>query len=555
MLTYLKNEDGAALKHCADAALYEFRVYRMSDLMKTLNDKQCLRRCALIVCLILIPFFLYSFYWYQTSGRLSLLLLILLLATLMLALLIPFGLKALDSPKASITSYAAVLSFFAIIFVFIFPPLTVADEDHHFAATYWMASCALGEGSWNDSRTLQMRPEDESLLFEETAPMISESSYRRVLDNAELFSSNDELIAVDITGDFYLSVAGDNFVARIPSIIGVVIARILNLGAYPLFYLGRIIPALAFVVCCVLAVKITPVAKGAFIVASLLPMTLNLASSYSYDCGIISLSFLFLACAMKGIFGQDNLAKIDLVLLGVTAVLLAPCKVIYSLEFILLFFIPNKKFPSKKIALAFKGCVLLCAMSFIALLRMATLTSLAAGTNSLYSAGGTSVSLVYLLQHPVQTGILFIRTMIELGDFYFMSAIGSSLGWLQGDLSAPTYFILGYILCAVYSVQATADDTAVISFRTKFLYTLIVCGILFASMLALLLNWTSIDSTVIQGVQGRYILPAMPLIFMLFRFKEGRVSCSVIPFSFTCMYILNAFYLVQFFARALLLVA
>ena len=167
-------------------------------------------------------------------------------------------------------------------------------------------------------------------------------------------------------------------------------------------------------------------------------MTLNLASSYSYDCGIISLSFLFLACAMKGIFGQDNLAKIDLVLLGVTAVLLAPCKVIYSLEFILLFFIPNKKFPSKKIALAFKGCVLLCAMSFIATSSNGY-SHLTRCRNKFPILCWWHLGLPRLsLAASRQTGILFIRTMIELGDFYFMSAIGSSLGWLQGDLSAPT---------------------------------------------------------------------------------------------------------------------
>ena len=526
----------------------------MSDLIEVRNCGHNLKRCVLIVCLILIPFCLYSFYWYQTSGRFSLLLLILLLAAVMLALLIPFGLKALDSPKAYLAGYAAVLSFFALVFVFIFPPLTVADEDHHFAATYWMANCVLGDVSWNDSRTLQMRPDDESLLFEETSPNISESSYRRVLDHAELFSSSDELVPVDITEHFSLSVAGDNFVTKIPSIIGVVLARLLNLGAYPLFYLGRIFPALTFVICCVLAVKITPVAKGAFIVASLLPMTLNLASSYSYDCGIISLSFLFLACAMKGIFGQDRLTKKDLALIAVTAILLAPCKVIYSLEFILIFLIPNKRFPSRKIALAYKGGVLVCAMASIMLLRMTTITSLAGGSGSQYSSEGSSVSLSYLLMHPIQTAILFIRTLIELGDFYFMSAIGSSLGWLQGNLSAPTYFILGYILCAVYSVQATANDSVEISFRAKFIYGLISSGILLASMLALLLNWTSLDSPVIQGVQGRYVLPAMPLIFMLFRYKMGKTSGNVIPFSFTCMYVLNAFYLVQFFARALLLV-
>ena len=127
------------------------------------------------------------------------------------------------------------------------------------------------------------------------------------------------------------------------------------------------------------------------------------------------------------------------------------------------------------------------------------------------------------------------------------------LGWLQGDLSAPSYLILAFILCAAYSVQASTGDNVAISFRYKFLFVLIASGILFASMLALLLDWTSLGATVIQGVQGRYLLPAMPLLFMLLRYRAGKVDTNVLPFSLTCMFVLNAFYVVQFFARALLL--
>lgn len=517
------------------------------------SSKPKLKNCLITVALVLIPFLIYAFYWHSTSGRLSLILLILSFVAMLLGLLILYTLRRLDSIRASLTAYAAILSFFCLLFVFIFPPLTVADEDHHFAATYWMANCVTGSGSWNDSSTLLMRPEDEALLFEETNPRVSDNSYRQILERATLFADSSETVVVDIDEHFSLSISRDNLVTKIPSIIGVIIARALNLGAYPLFYFGRIFSCLAYIICCVIAVKKTPIAKPAFVVASLLPMSLNLAASYSYDCGIISLSFLFLSYALKGIFDDGKLQISDQIVIFLSAALLAPCKVIYSLEFLLVFLIPTSKFSSKRIGIMFKIGVLIGALASIMALRFANLAAMTTGKTSTSVMGAEPFTIATLIQHPSETALIFIRTLIEQGDFYINSAIGAYLGWIQSELGSPFYFIIGYILCSLYSVQPSVNDSITLSFRHKVAFFAICTGILLASMLALLLDWTSFGSNIIQGVQGRYLLPAIPLIFMLFRSGKGRLDVNTLPFSFVCMATINAFYMIQFFARVLLL--
>ena len=74
---------------------------------------------------------------------------------------------------------------------------------------------------------------------------------------------------------------------KLPSALGIVLATLLNLGSFPLFYLGRFFNLLMFAALAYFAVRITPVGKNAMMVAGLLPMTLHLASSYSYDAGIM----------------------------------------------------------------------------------------------------------------------------------------------------------------------------------------------------------------------------------------------------------------------------
>ncbi|WP_317416514.1 DUF2142 domain-containing protein [Thermophilibacter provencensis] len=513
-------------------------------------SKTSLKHCLALLSLVLTPFILYSVYWYSATKRLSLLLLVIVFTILLLTLLVLFGINCLNTLRRNLSVYAAVLSFFCLIFVFIFPPLTVADEDHHFAATYWMANCVTGSGSWTDSSTLLMRPEDAALLFDETNPRISESSYRHILEYASPFSKSEEMVSIDIDEHFTLSINGDNLITKIPSIVGVVLARALNLGSYPLFYLGRIFSCVAYVACCVIAVKKTPVAKSAFIVASMLPMSLNLAASYSYDCGIIGISFLFLSFTLRAIFLEKKLSITELITIAVSATLLAPCKVVYSFEFLLIFLIPTDRFSSKRNGLLFKLGVIACALVSILILRFTTLAAMTTGGTSRHAEPFT---LATLLNNPYETISIFARTLIEQGDFYILSSIGSYLGWLQSELGAPFYFIIAYIICALYSVQPSTGDSSILSARHKVLFFVIGTLILFSSMLALLLDWTSFGSSIIQGVQGRYLLPVMPLIIMLFRCESIKNNTNALPFSLVSISAINTFYMVQFFARALLL--
>lgn len=54
------------------------------------------------------------------------------------------------------------------------------------------------------------------------------------------------------------------------------------------------------------AVRITPIGKNVMMTAGLLPMTLHLASSYSYDAGIIGLAFLLTGMCLRAVYGEGS---------------------------------------------------------------------------------------------------------------------------------------------------------------------------------------------------------------------------------------------------------
>jgi len=48
----------------------------------------------------------------------------------------------------------------------------------------------------------------------------------------------------------------------------------------------------------------------------------------------------------------------------------------------------------------------------------------------------------------------------------------------------------------------------------------------FLVMLTMLLNWTSQNDTIIQGIQGRYFIPLMPFLFMCLNNRMIRLNIN-----------------------------
>ena len=146
---------------------------------------------------------------------------------------------------------------------------------------------------------------------------------------------------------------------------GVLIGYWLHLGFAATLYLGRLANLLFFAFLAAWAVKRTPVAKPAFAVAALLPMTLHLAASYSRDSNLLALCFFFSALLLDLAFGpREHIGWKQLVLPVVLAVLIVPSKVVYLPLAGLILLIPAVRLG--RFARWIKGGFLaLCAVAFL----------------------------------------------------------------------------------------------------------------------------------------------------------------------------------------------
>jgi uncharacterized membrane protein len=84
---------------------------------------------------------------------------------------------------------------------------------------------------------------------------------------------------------------------------------------YNILLFGRIFNLMFYIIVTYYAIKITPIFKRTMLLLSLMPMSIYLAASVSYDAVIIPISFLFFAYAMKLINGHHKLPVLGLIML------------------------------------------------------------------------------------------------------------------------------------------------------------------------------------------------------------------------------------------------
>lgn len=457
--------------------------------------------------------------------------------------------------------FAGVLIFSCVVFAVALPPFSEPDGVHHYFASYWMSDIVLGQSDINGGSDFPVRSEDYDLhsyicdrafaadhLYE-----INYDTYAATVDGV--------LSGRQVSGEYKrmayydFTLGSENAPAKLGSVAGITIARLLNLGPFALYYAGRIGSILFYSTLLFLAYRLIPRFKNAVVITALLPMSLNLAASYSYDSGIIALSVLLISAVFRLVKSEEDISPVACLGLVVLTVLLAPCKVVYVVSIFIALLIPPSKFPNKPFSLAFKTLVLISAAASILLARSASMTALAGEVASLDYRGSESghfYSLGGLLAHPLDSIMLFVRTIRDFGSYYLFTMVGSKLGWLQDSIEAPGVLVVLYIIVALLAMQREkSDDNRELALLRAVSVAVFAMGS-FGLLLSLCLGHTFDTELLIMGVQGRYFIPLLPLL--LFSIRSSSVSVgrySRVEFAYTAYGILNLWYVLFIIATAL----
>lgn len=570
-------------------------------------------------------------------------------------------------------AYAFSAMVLGVLYLAVMPGLSAPDELSHYSTAYRISSTMLFEDplirpagltavrasdypleDMNGVKTPDI-PEDTEELPEVLGNPVKQTTYRAVKDWEKRYAFSTKPVAspipdVKTTPVFYL-----------PQAIGFSIARVLGLGAVGLLFLGKFLNLCCYVALTALAVRTTPIGKSWFAAAGLLPMSLHLAASLSYDAGLIGTVFLFTALVFKLAYGTEEIRARELIALCALAALFGPCKLVYAPVILLSLLIPARVFGGfgKKLL-----CFLILLLSLVAAVLAVNADVLEAYffPAAAEQAGNVSADMSHagftaaeLFSHPFFTlrmlvnsfsarllnwgaemigmklgnldpllgasglqTLLFALGLVALtladssGEKNYVLVPGSKAAWQEEDTAeagegaavetataaealpeqeseANTEAALstlseqetaGEVLTAATTEQVAEAAETLRELReeeaaeealadeeksgphymevrepgrfARFYALLIGCISFFGILFAMLLAWTSRDALWIEGVQGRYFLPLLPLF--LFGLQNKTVQSEfpfkrLVPYGFV---ILNLCVGIRIFALAVL---
>lgn len=407
--------------------------------------------------------------------------------------------------KISISGLCAMmLAFFCVACLFIFPPFTVPDEFSHYRAAYHVSNQLMLDFK-DEQWALRMRADDydycshgNNSLY--TQDYIIDGDYNRLSCN------DNEIITTN-----YGYMTNKTVVYLVPS-IGISLSRILGIGPYWTFQIGRLFNIIQCIVMIYFAIKIIPFGKTGLAAISLLPINLHIMSSMSYDAFTYGGVLLVFAYIIKLIYDKKTIGWKQLLLLTLMIVLVIPQKVVYIGVAALLLIIPKDRFAKPKWHFAFKCIIGVIAVASILILQMQNASKLTADTVT--NSETTGFNLSYIFAHIPQVINMLFNTIVELGDFYAKSII-SYFGFFE--MQTPWFMAIPFFVLVALSFMRSEDEPTPFRFLER-IYSVVLFGIVFLLVeMLLLIDWTPMGSTQILGVQGRYFIPALPLLIVAAR--------------------------------------
>lgn len=410
---------------------------------------------------------------------------------------------------------------FGTILCFLTPPLQVPDEFAHFTRAYQLAQGQListhkpelgnGLGSVGGNIPLSMT------RLEAKFPPVMKDSDQKVTISSFIESTKESL---EPEKSAFTSITGFNYspVPYLGSIAASFIGQLTNMSPILILYFGRILNMFVAITLIYFAIKKTPIFKSIFVLLALMPMTLYQLASLSADSIGMGIGFLTVAMIFYFAYSKEikRIGRKEVLILIALFAGMALWKQPYAAFALLYFVIPREKVGSWQKYIVVGIGVIMSALLPMILWSVANAPIINAATVPANQLGN-------ILRNPLGFAkVLFATYFGELGLGYFKQAIGV-LGWLNVPISFLFHTLPYFILIVLTYLYENRQTMFRLSDRLVFLLTSLgVSGLL---SLSLFLIWTPPGSAAIEGLQGRYFIPIIPLLIPLV--STRKISLNV----------------------------
>lgn len=407
--------------------------------------------------------------------------------------------------------YVTLGLIFGVVMVFLVPPFQVADEpDHYLRAT------SISQGQvFCDGNSLRVRAENAYLVAAMDPDKVKHLAEKRFDESRVLtYTESDQS---EITG-IPSAVCRVFPLSYIPSAVGVFLADIVSDNELIGFYAGRVGSLLCSVALVAFSLYLLPGGKNTLAWVALLPMSVFQFSSFNYDALFIPCIFLFVSITWYLSHRNEAPSGWQILALLLLAVIITNTKVAFTPIFlfscILIFRNKKERLRNIIIVLSLLVTIVLTIVAGKSFSSVVLSSTVANPSQQLDFITGNSMTYV---------GIL-LNTVVNYGVFYVSSIIGT-LGWLDYQLPNGAYIISGLGGIALWVSES-------VRIRISKHFLMVIAGAVLASVAGIFTGMYLYASPprwhTIEGVQGRYLLPLVFPVLLIFqgflpRVKENKI--------------------------------
>lgn len=424
-------------------------------------------------------------------------------------------------------AFAAASMGIGLLYMVVLPPLSAPDEISHFISSYQLSSYMMGKTARAKDERVFIRAQDAfiedltGVMSEENmgnpdnvtavvlGQKLEESTYRTIRERG-LKSTGEDGVVMS-----YQMPVRTTPLAYAPQALGITLGRLIGLGGLGLLFLGRLLNLMFFTAMGCLTIRRMPFGREVAAGVALLPMTMHLAASFSYDVMIMALSGYFTAVCLYLAYKADRVRVRDVVSLALVMAVMGPCKMVYGVIAGFCLLIPVKKFggwgkwtlSAASVLGAFAAAMVLVNHRTVSLYTQADQGYVA-------WAEETGYTFAQLFHSPLLVLKMCYNTLAWQGEQLYSGMIGGALGNMDAVLNTPYVVVLGLTAILVILALRKPGESIFIRWKARLWIWFLCLVCLGALMFSMLLAWTPVSSNVINGVQGRYLLPLLP-VFLL----------------------------------------
>lgn len=426
---------------------------------------------------------------------------------------------------------AACILLCGVLFAFANPPMQTPDESDHYLRTYAISTgrfdfdakrgypedvnelIAAFPGAWVNAHTsagVGVDPDTKAEQPYNTAgnALKQYGTDGRVESIRDSFAQYLSWESRDSAADAVTEPISFLILPFLPGALGMALARLLGFGALGCLYGGRLVNLLAYTALCYAALRSAHKCKPAFLCIMLLPMSLYMGASLSYDATLLGCYYLMLALLTRK--DWDDRTALCYTLACVFA---NGTKPYINLLWVVLPLILRES--EWKVRFSRAVYAVLTAVGALALTfgveQYGTLLRHNYGT--IARQGGTTVNggaqLVFILKNPLRYIAVLLGTLYENNGFIGQMGL---FGWKDMpiaflSLTTPLVLLAAALLCAP---AADAIGQRRVGWLGAF-------GLVYAvgAMTAMYITYTPVGMVRIVGLQTRYFLPVWLILVLL----------------------------------------